>query len=280
MSGFLDDMARSSAQRVTRALAHESLTDLELRAKAVPACVPLRLSNAGFDVIAELKLRSPAAGALGQGDDWLKRVADYARGGAAAVSVLTEPSRFDGSLQHLRQAAAVLEPFGIPAMRKDFLVDPYQVLEARAAGAGGVLVIVRMLSRPQLSELLDAAAEHGMFVLLEAFDEIDLAAVRELLATRSGSRAGSHRVDEILVGINCRDLQTLQVVPERFANLAQQLPHGRPAVAESGVATAADARRMMRLGYSVALIGTALMSHDDPAHLLREILATTRTVES
>jgi indole-3-glycerol phosphate synthase len=280
LSGFLDDMARSSALRVRHALAHESLADLERRAKAAPACAPLRLSKAGFDVIAELKLRSPAAGVLGQGDDWLKRVADYARGGAAAVSVLTEPSRFDGSLQHLQQAAAVLEPLGVPAMRKDFLVDPYQVLEARAAGAGGVLVIVRMLLRSQLSQLLDAAAEHGMFVLLEAFDEIDLAAVRDLLATRSGSRAGSHLEDEILVGINCRDLQTLQVVPERFAGLAQQLPRGRPAVAESGVATATDARRMMRLGYSVALIGTALMSHDDPAQLLREILATTRTVES
>jgi indole-3-glycerol phosphate synthase len=283
MSGFLDDMARSSAERVVRALSSESLAELERRAKAAPACVPLRLSNAGFDVIAELKLRSPAAGQLGEpSGDWLKRIADYARGGAAAVSVLTEPSRFDGSLQHLQQAAAVLAPLGVPAMRKDFLVDPYQVLEARAAGAGGVLLIVRMLSRPQMSQLLDAAAEHGMFVLLEAFDENDLSAARELLALRgadrrNGSRGGAH---SILIGINCRDLQTLKVVPERFEMLAPQLPGGWPAVAESGVASPADALRMMRLGYSVALIGTALMSHDDPAQLLREILTTTRTLES
>ncbi len=157
---------------------------------------------------------SPAAGRLGTHEDWLKRVIAYAQGGAAAVSVLTEPSRFDGSLEHLRQASAALAPFKVPTMRKDFLVDPYQVLEARAAGAGGVLLIVRMLSRSQMLQLLDAAAEHGLFVLLEAFDLGDLHAARELLAARIARRAGV--VDEILVGINSRDLQTLEVVPERF----------------------------------------------------------------
>jgi len=281
MSGFLDDMARSSAERVTQALLTESLDDLQRRAKAADPSAPLRLSKTGFDVIAELKLRSPAAGAYAKpSDDWLKRVVDYARGGAAAVSVLTEPSRFDGSLEHLRQASRALRPLGVPAMRKDFLVDPYQVLEARAAGAGGVLVIVRMLSRPQMTAMLDAAAEHGMFVLLEAFDAADLAAARELLAVRARDRAAPAAADNILVGINCRDLQTLKIVPERFETLAPQLPRNWPAVAESGVASAADALRMMRLGYRLALIGTALMSRDDPAQLLREILATTRTVES
>jgi indole-3-glycerol phosphate synthase len=278
MSGFLDDMARSSAERVTQAKLEESLDELQRRAKAAPKCVPLRLSKAGFDVIAELKLRSPAAGALGEASgDWLKRVTDYARGGAAAVSVLTEPSRFDGSLEHLRQASRALGPLGVPAMRKDFLVDPYQVLEARAAGAGGVLVIVRMLSRSQMTALLDVAAEHGMFVLLEAFDAADLKKARELLALRDGNGLRRGSADNILVGINCRDLQTLKIVPERFAVLAPQLPGSCPAVAESGVASAADAKRMMRLGYRLALIGTALMSCDDPAQLLREILATTRT---
>src|SRR6202034_2259534 len=129
-----------SAARVTQAKLKESLDELQRRAKAAAKCAPLRLSTAGFDVIAELKLRSPAAGALGdENQNWPGRVAAYARGGAAAVSVLTEPSRFDGSLEHLRQAARVLAPLGVPVMRKDFLIDPYQVLEARAAGAGGVL---------------------------------------------------------------------------------------------------------------------------------------------
>jgi indole-3-glycerol phosphate synthase len=271
MSGFLDAMARSSAVRVTEALARESFTALEQRAKQTRRGAALRLSPAGFDVIAELKLRSPAAGQLGAAaDDWLGRVAAYARGGAAAVSVLTEPSRFDGSLQHLVQAAEVLAPLGVPAMRKDFLVDPYQVLEARAAGAGGVLLIVRMLTRQRLAELLDAAAAHGLFVLLEAFDVADLELARELLASRAGQ-------ETILVGINSRDLQTLEVVQQRFSALAPELPAEWPCVAESGVATPGDARAMRALGYRLALIGTALMSCDDPAVLLAEILTSART---
>ena len=279
MSGFLDEMARLSAVRAAQAMVAEPFAALESRAWAAPRAPRLVLSTEGFDVIAELKLLSPAAGRLGaQDEDWLKRVIAYAHGGAAAVSVLTEPTRFDGSLEHLRQASAALAPFNVPSMRKDFLVDPYQVLEARAAGAGGVLLIVRMLSRSRTLQLLDAAAEQGLFVLLEAFDLDDLEAARELLAARTPGRAGA--LDEVLVGINSRDLQTLQVVPERFEDLAPRLPRDRPAVAESGVATASDAMRMMRLGFRLALIGTALMSRDDPQQLLREILATTRTVKA
>jgi indole-3-glycerol phosphate synthase len=292
MSGFLDDMASLSAARVAEAIRHESANALERRARRAAPSAPLRLSASGFDVIAELKLRSPAAGRLSDvSEDWLGRVAAYARGGAAAVSVLTEPSRFDGSLEHLRQAAALLAPLGVPAMRKDFLVDPYQVLEARAAGAGGVLVILRMLTRPRIEELLDVAAEHGMFVLLEAFDDVDLAMARDLKTSRAARRA-SHRAgggaggdnpmggaEPILIGVNCRDLQTLKVVQERFAALASLLPDGWPAVAESGVASGLDARRMRQLGYRMALIGTALMASGDPLRLLREIFDATRTVQ-
>jgi indole-3-glycerol phosphate synthase len=288
MSGFLDDMARSSAARVAQAIRHESSNALERRARQAAPGAPLRLSASGFDVIAELKLRSPAAGRLGdESEDWLGRVAAYARGGAAAVSVLTEPSRFDGSLEHLRQASAALAPLGVPAMRKDFIVDPYQVLEARAAGAGGVLVILRMLTRPRIEELLDVAAEHGMFVLLEAFDDVDLALARDLEASRAARRASQPAGGEepagagepILIGVNCRDLQTLKVEQERFAALAPLLPAGWPAVAESGVASGADARRMQQLGYRLALIGTALMESSDPSRLLRHIFDATRTVQ-
>lgn len=273
--GFLDAMAASSAARVAQALRLESFTDLELRAQATARAPRLRLSPGGFDVIAELKLRSPAAGQLGAADDdWLGRVTAYARGGAAAVSVLTEPTRFDGSLEHLRQAAAALAPLGVPAMRKDFLVDPYQVLEARAAGAAGVLVILRMLPRARIVELLDVAAEHDLFVLLEAFDADDLRLASELMAARVAPR------EPVLIGVNCRNLQTLEVVQDRFETLAPLLPAGSPAIAESGVGSAADARRMQQLGYGLALIGTALMAHADPAQLLREICAATRTVQS
>ncbi len=223
---------------------------------------------------------SPAAGRLGAAnEDWLQRVTAYAQGGAAAVSVLTEPLRFDGSLQHLRQASAALAPYEVPTMRKDFLVDPYQVLEARAAGAGGVLLIVRMLPQAQMLPLLDAAAEHGLFVLLEAFDSDDLHAARELLCrAQPGPQGGGG--DDILVGINSRDLQTLEVVPERFQALAPRLPPDRPAVAESGVATASDAVRMMRLGFQAGADRHGAHEPRRSARLLREILTTTRTVKA
>ena len=180
---FLAGMAASSRGRADAAKA--ALPEAELRARIVdlpPAPRP-RLSSAGFDLIAEMKLRSPAVGALraASEEDPAARAQLYAEAGAAAVSVLTEPSRFDGALAHLERAAAALAPLGVPAMRKDFLVDPYQVLEARAAGAGGVLLILRMLPHAALEALLDTALEQGLFVLLEAFDDEDLALAERLL---------------------------------------------------------------------------------------------------
>jgi indole-3-glycerol phosphate synthase len=273
MSRFLDEMAIASRARVAAALQQESLAALAARAARTPPPPPLVLSAGGFDVIAEIKLRSPAAGQLGSAsDDWLGRATAYAQAGAAAVSVLTEPTRFDGSLAHLAAAAARLAPLGVPVMRKDFLVDPYQVLEARAAGAGGVLVIVRMLPPEGLRQLLEAAAAHGLFVLLEAFDAADLALAAQLLGAGPAAAPGS-----VLVGVNCRDLQTLAVDPARFAALSAALPPGSPAVAESGVASAADARAVAALGYRLALVGTALMANADPAALLAAILRGART---
>jgi len=267
-------MHRSSAERVAEARLREPEGALERRARQTPLPPPLKLSGA-FDVIAELKLRSPAQGVLRSGaHDWQSRVGAYARAGAAAVSVLTEPTRFDGSLEHLREAAAALTPLGVPAMRKDFVVDPYQVLEARAAGAGGVLLIARMLSREHIAELLTVATDQGLFVLLEAFDDADLELCRELIGPQV---SGNER---LLVGVNCRDLDTLKVERSRFKELAPLLPPSALCVAESGVATAADALEARRLGYRLALIGTALMTREDPALLLEEIFAATRTVQS
>src|SRR5438067_1568459 len=141
-------MAEGSRERVRAAKRARSEAALEREARSTPAPPPLRLDPSGFDLIAELKLRSPAAGRLGAPDESVAaRMTAYARAGSAAVSVLTEPSRFDGTLDDLASAARSLALLAVPAMRKDFLVDPSQVLEARASGAGGVLGIVRMLSR-------------------------------------------------------------------------------------------------------------------------------------
>jgi indole-3-glycerol phosphate synthase len=267
---FLEEMASGSHTRVREAklaLPEAALAD---RARHSPPPPPLRLGAGGFDLIAELKLRSPAAGPLGAGDaDLAARVTTYAQAGAAAVSVLTEPSRFDGSLAHLTEAARTLRPLAVPALRKDFLVDPYQVLEARAAGAGGVLVILRMVSPATIDALLACARAHGLFVLLEAFDTRDLEQMHQLVAAHARSTT-------LLAGVNCRDLTTLQVVPERLLELAALLPAGVPHVAESGVTTAADARRIAAAGYELALVGSALMQASDPAARMRALLEAGR----
>jgi len=269
--GLLSDMTVGSEQRLAAARAVVSDAELRERCAALPPAPRLRLSAAGFDLIAELKLRSPALGDLSTRTmDPMARLRGYAEGGAAICSILTEPSRFDGDLSHLRQAAMTLAPYGVPAMRKDFLVDPYQVLEARANGAGGVLLIVRMVERDRLVAMLDAAEEQGLFVLLEAFDAHDLEIAAELAVERRG------RDEQVLMGLNCRDLQTLQIDFERFEQLRDLLPTEWPAVAESGVITPGDAAHVARLGYRLALVGTTLMQRDDPAQAARELLAAGR----
>jgi indole-3-glycerol phosphate synthase len=162
---FLERMAEASRARVRAARAVEGDDALERRARATPP--PPSLVLRGFDVIAEMKLRSPAAGGLADGDfDKNAQLEGYIAGGATAVSVLTEPTEFKGELAHLVDAAMLLTAYGRPAMRKDFLTDPYQVLEARAAGAGGVLVIVTMLDDATVRALVDSARDLGLFVLL------------------------------------------------------------------------------------------------------------------
>ena len=271
---FLAGMAASS--RARSAAARERLPERELRARIadLPAAPALNLS--AFDLIAEVKLRSPAVGLLKTAaeEDVGGRVSSYARAGAAAVSILTEPSRFDGSLEDLARGVQALRPLSIPAMRKDFLVDGYQVLEARNAGASGVLAILRMLPRPELEALIDTALDLDMFVLLEAFDEPDI----ELATALVGARR--ERRDLLLVGVNSRDLVTLKVVPGRLDALGPALPRDVKRVAESGVATADDAARAARHGYDLALVGSALMSAQDPAALASDMLAAARRAKS
>jgi indole-3-glycerol phosphate synthase len=259
-------MGEASRARVARAKKHEPERALLRRASAVPEPPPLKLGH--FDVIAELKLRSPAAGRLAAAEfDRSAQIDAYVAGGAAAISVLTEPDEFNGDLAHLQAAAERLRSAGCPVMRKDFLTDPYQVIEARAAGASGVLVIVGLLDDAALDALLDCARELGLFVLLEAFTVEDLARIRAR-PMRAGAPA--------LAGVNCRNLRDLSVDFARFAALAPHLPQGVPCVAESGITTVADVRAVARLGFRVALVGSALMRNRDPVAALRELVAAGR----
>jgi indole-3-glycerol phosphate synthase len=264
---FLERMAESSRERVRAARARESEAALERRALAAPRPPPLAF--AGFDIIAELKLRSPAAGSLADGGfDAAAQLTSYARGGAVAVSVLTEPTEFRGDLAHLAAAAEALAPHR-PVMRKDFLTDPYQVLEARAAGAGGVLVILAMLDDATVRALVDCARRCGMFVLLEAFDRRDL----ERLADYDRPQTAA---PPVLAGVNCRDLRDLTIKLERFAELGPHLPRHLPSVAESGLGSAADVETAVAAGYRLALVGSALMRAADPAAALSAWVTTGR----
>lgn len=272
MADFLTQMAQSSRERTERARARCPEAVLREQAAASAPAPPLQLSDAGFDLIAELKLRSPALGVLGAAGEVEvainARVQAYAAGGAAMVSVLTEPTRFDGALSHLEQATAALAG-RIPVLRKDFLVDRYQVYEARAAGAGGVLLILRLLDDDALAALLESCIEMHLFALLEAFDEADLARA-QLLVER-------YRHDAtLLVGVNSRDLETLRVRSERLAALAPRLPAGVPRVAESGIESGADAAHCVRAGYDLALVGGALMKSTAPEQTVRALLAAGR----
>ena len=259
MSDFLEGMAKSSAARAANTPA---FTDADFDRPVVP------LSLERFGVIAEIKRRSPAEGQLStQGDSHLSaqgdshlcsRARDYVAGGAAAISVLTEPSRFDGDLAHLEEVAATLPT--TPVMRKDFLVEPVQVLEARKAGASGVLLITAMLDDRTLRAMLDCAWDHGMFVLLESFDEEDLRRSAEYLTGHG----------QLLIGVNTRNLRTLEVDGNRLQNFSPLLPDAI-CVAESGLHTPGDAARVAGWGYSMALVGTALMRSEDPSKLVTEM---------
>src|SRR5262249_31185149 len=268
---FLRLMAANSRARVDAAKRERAESQVLARALSSPLPPRLRPHGAGVDLIAEMKLRSPAVGQLKPGDEDVgARVTSYARAGAAAVSVLTEPSRFDGSMEHLELATRALTPQNVPAMRKDFIVDPYQIIEARLAGAGGVLVILRMLPKAQLEALLDRAGALGLFVLLEAFDEADIELMHDIVGKHV--KAGG----DLLAGVNCRDLATLQVIPRRLEELVDLLPTSVPRVAESGVGSAEDARRMAAVGYDLALVGSALMQGDDPLTLASAMLQAGR----
>jgi indole-3-glycerol phosphate synthase len=207
-------------------------------------------------VIAEIKRASPSRGVIRAEFDPPAHARSYAAGGATALSVLTEERRFQGSLAHLEAARAAVS---LPLLRKDFLVDPYQVEEARAHGADAVLVIAAAGTAALRAELMAAARALELDVLVEAHDRAELD-----WALAAGAD---------LVGINNRDLRTFHTTLETTERLAVGLPAGTLLVAESGIHTRADLDRMVRAGAQAVLIGEAFMKAPDPGVALRELLA-------
>ena len=223
----------------------------EIRAQAAAAAparsVRERLAGPSLGVIAEVKRASPSKGALANIPDPAALAGSYAAGGAAAISVLTERRRFGGSLADLD---AVRASVSIPVLRKDFMVEEYQFHEARAHGADLVLLIVAALDDAQLRDFQALTRELGMTALVEVHDpaEIDRALA----------------VDPTLLGVNARDLRTLDVDPDAFARLIGQVPAGVVTVAESGIRHTDDARRYAGEGAAAVLVGEALVKDGDP----------------
>jgi indole-3-glycerol phosphate synthase len=202
------------------------------------------LSAPGIAVIAEHKRRSPSAGDLkaGEGLEVVEIVQAYERGGAAALSILTEPDHFAGSLDDLRQAR---EATGLPLLRKDFIIDPYQVHESRAAGADAILLIVAALDRSELASLHHQAHDLGLDVLVEVHDAPELEAAIEVGAE--------------LIGINNRDLTDFTVDLERTFELLSKIPPHKTIVSESGISSREQLDRLEAAGVDAALIGEAFM---------------------
>ena len=209
-----------------------------------------------LNVIAECKRRSPSKGVLRAEYDPVAIARGYAAAGAAAISCLTEPTCFDGSLEHL---AAVHAAVNIPVLRKDFIVSEYQILEARAAGASALLLIVAALTPAELVALTGQSRAAGLDVLVEVHNEGELKIASDAGAT--------------IIGVNNRNLRTLEVDVRASERLIARMPKGAIAVSESGLRSADDLIRLRGLGYQAFLMGERFMTTPDPGAALKELLA-------
>jgi len=253
----LDGILRSTREEVARRKQAQPAGRLE---SAVAEAPPPRgfhaaLTRPGIAVIAEFKRRSPSAGELRAGADLPALVTAYERGGAGALSVLTEGPNFGGSIEDLEQAREVCS---LPALRKDFVVDEHQLLEARAAGADAVLLIVAALADAELARLHGAARELGLDVLVEVHDREELDRALALGAE--------------LIGVNNRDLRDFSVDVGRTLQLRGAIPAGVAVVSESGIAVPEQLRELERGAVDAVLVGESLMRAADPEQALRTLL--------
>jgi indole-3-glycerol phosphate synthase len=241
--------------------ARKRATPLEvLRDRPLPATrdFAAALRKPGLPAIAEIKRKSPSKGPLRENLDPPVVARSYEANGAAAISVLTDREFFGGSLEDL---VSVRQAVSLPVLRKDFVIDAYQLHETRCAGADAALLIVRILSASQLTEFLALARELGLAALVETHDQGEV---------EQAVNAGAE-----IIGVNSRNLETLEVSLETALQLRQHIPPDRVTVAESGIHTREDAARLKQAGYDAILVGESLMRSADPGARLRELLEGT-----
>ena len=257
---ILDDIAAFTRTRVKELKKAKSLYAVRDEAEGRPVGKDFQaaLAAPGLSVIAELKQASPSKGLIAPDFEriYLDKARQYEEGGAAAISCLTEPKFFLGSDEYLRQ---VREAVQLPILRKDFIVDEYQIYEAKCLGADAVLLICSLLSQEQLAEYLCQAHELGLAALVEAHDADEVG---------SALAAGA-----AIIGVNNRNLKDFSVNPLNSLRLREQIPAEKLFVAESGIAKASDCAGLKAAGVQAVLVGEALMRSSDPAAMLKEMRA-------
>ncbi len=259
MSNFLEEVVERTRADVAARREVVPLEALQERLEPPPRGRPFSeaLIQEGISLIAEMKRASPSKGPIRPDATVTDIVRAYEAAGASACSVLTEPHWFGGSLDDLVEARAACD---LPLLRKDFIVDPYQLAEARLAGADAVLLIVAALDPADLTSLQDQAGEIGLDCLVEVHDEGELETALECGAE--------------IIGVNNRNLQTLDVDPDTALRLLVDAPAGSIVVAESGITSNPDVQRLEEAGVDAILVGEALMREDDPAAAVHALLGT------
>jgi indole-3-glycerol phosphate synthase len=260
---WLEELVASATERVK--LLRTKARELESQAarSPVPPSFQLTQRDAAVGIIAEIKRRSPSAGSIQERLDPVEHARAYAGGGAVAISVLTEESGFGGSLDDLRSVCSAVT---VPVLRKDFILDELQLLQARVAGAAGVLLIARILTPERLRDLLRAATGLGLAALVEAHTATELD-----VALAAGAA---------IIGINSRDLDDFTIDHNLVERLLPRVPPSVTAVAESGIESRRDVERLARAGADAVLVGTAVARSADPRTAVRSLVGVPRHARS
>jgi indole-3-glycerol phosphate synthase len=259
MNVRLDELVGATREAVHRRKRERPLAELEREAGSQPEGRPFAeaLSRPGTSLIAEHKRRSPSAGTIREGTSCAEVVSAYERGGAAALSVLTEEAHFGGSLADLREARAATE---LPLLRKDFTIDRYQLYEAKAAGADAVLLVVGAMTQDDLADLYREAHALDLDAIVEIHDEEELDRALD--------------VDADVLGINNRNLEDFSVDIQRTFDLLADVPAGKVVVSESGIQRREQIDELEQVGVDAVLIGETLMRAPDPEAAVRELTRT------